>query len=175
MTTQWMPDEDGVPPTTGAVFSEDRTWRYSLYRRWDHSLPYVNFIGLNPSTADEEKDDATIRRVINYARAWGFGALVMTNLYAYRSTDPRVLRWLRLDEAVGPENDTWLLHEATYAGLIILGWGNTGLHHHRGRDVIRLLNGLPLHYIQRNKDGSPAHPLYLSKALTPLPWPGKES
>jgi len=76
-----------------ARFSPCSTWRYSLTRKWN-ALPLLGFIGLNPSTADETEDDPTIRRCIGFARDWGFGGIVMLNLFAYRSTDPRQLREL---------------------------------------------------------------------------------
>ena len=71
-----------------ATFSPCRTWRYSLLRRWA-PCDYAMFIGLNPSTADETQDDPTVRRCIRYAQSWGYGALYMTNIFAFRATDPR--------------------------------------------------------------------------------------
>jgi hypothetical protein len=74
---------------SGATLSPCRRYRYVLWRQWDESLPAVVFCGLNPSTADETADDATIRRELGFARAWGFGKLVKVNAYGWRATDPR--------------------------------------------------------------------------------------
>ena len=63
-----------------AILSEDRKYRYILSRTWDDTKPTVLFIGLNPSTADEETDDSTIRKCINYAKCWGYGKILMANL-----------------------------------------------------------------------------------------------
>ena len=75
-----------------AVFSPCRTYRYALSRVWAADKPYALFIGLNPSTADETLDDPTIRRCIDFAKRWGYGGLVMANLFAYRATDPAVMK-----------------------------------------------------------------------------------
>lgn len=69
-----------------AILSEDRKYRYILSRTWDETKPTVLFIGLNPSTADEKTDDPTIRKCINYAKCWGYGKILMANLFAFRST-----------------------------------------------------------------------------------------
>lgn len=74
-----------------AVISKDGLYRYTLRRVWDESKPLLNFVLLNPSKADAETDDATVRRCIGFAKLWGFGGIVITNLYAYRSTDPKKL------------------------------------------------------------------------------------
>ena len=74
-----------------AILSEDRKYRYVLLRTWDEAKPAVLFIGLNPSTADEEDDDPTILKCINYAKTWGYGKILMVNLFALRSTDPSIL------------------------------------------------------------------------------------
>jgi hypothetical protein len=91
---------------SSAVFSTCRRYRYVLRRIWDRSTPPAMFVGLNPSTADEVKDDPTVRRCIGYAKRWGFGGLIMTNIFAFRSTDPNAL--VELDDPVGPRNDAWL-------------------------------------------------------------------
>ena len=161
---------------SGAVFSDDRVYRYFLYRRWNVYLPVVNFIGLNPSTADEEQDDPTIRRCIAFARDWGYGAVWMTNLYAFRSTDPKVLRWMRLEEANGSENDHHLARRGNAADLVIVAWGAHGLQRrNRARDVLRLLYGKTLHCLRVTKGGHPSHPLYLPKNLTPTLYRGSSN
>ena len=71
-----------------AKFSACRKYRYALWRTWDESKPYVMIIGLNPSTADENKNDPTITRCINFAKSWGYGGVCVTNLFAFRATVP---------------------------------------------------------------------------------------
>ena len=71
-----------------AQLSTCRKYRYALWRTWDEAKPQVMIIGLNPSTADETKDDPTITRCINFAKAWGYGGVCMANLFAYRATAP---------------------------------------------------------------------------------------
>lgn len=114
-----------------ARFSPCRRYRYELWRRWDvPTAPFAMFIGLNPSTADETADDPTIRRCIRFARDWGFGGLLMTNLFAFRATDPAVMK--AEAEPVGPENSAIIQSNACNAGIIIAAWGVHGVH--MGRD-----------------------------------------
>lgn len=154
-----------------ATFSPCRKYRYSLWRTWfdlmEKPRGCVMFIGLNPSTADGKNDDPTIRRCIAYARAWGYGGLCMTNLFAFRATDPNDM--MKAREPVGPENDEALIKLAKEAEIVIAAWGVRGSHRGRG-DVVSML--LPrLHYLRLTKDGFPEHPLYLPKTLTPIEWP----
>lgn len=96
-----------------AKFSPDRKYRYSLWRSWDGLWPtdgYVLFIGLNPSTADETKDDPTIRRCIGYAKAWRFSTFCMGNIFAFRATLPADMK--KAQDPVGPENDYYLFNLA---------------------------------------------------------------
>lgn len=75
-----------------ARLSSCRAYRFALWRIWDQSMPYAMFIGLNPSTADETRDDPTLVRCGNFARQWGYGSVCMANLFALRATGPRALR-----------------------------------------------------------------------------------
>lgn len=114
----------------GAVFDPTRTYRYSLWRRWDATAPGCLVVMLNPSTADEQTLDPTVRRCIEFAKSWGFGSLHVANIFALRSTDPA---WLyEAADPVGPENDGWirLLHER--AGLTVAAWGVHGELNGRG-------------------------------------------
>lgn len=160
----------GIPPT-GALFSPCRTWRYRLWRLWDDEIPPLNVIGLNPSTADETQDDPTVRRCLDFARRLGHGGLVMTNLFAYRATDPRALR-AQLDP-IGPDNDDELLNAAQTAGAVIAAWGRHGALRARGQRVLRLLcreHGHTVLCLGENYDGSPKHPLYLAASTLPVPY-----
>ncbi|HEY5894703.1 MAG TPA: DUF1643 domain-containing protein [Chthoniobacterales bacterium] len=150
---------------SSAVFSPCRRYRYELWRRWSDA-PYCMFIGLNPSTADETHDDPTVRRCINYATRWGFGALCMTNIFAYRATDPMDMK--AVTDPVGPDNDATLKRVADDAGIVVSAWGIHGIHMGRERAVKAMLPAL--HCLQMTKSGAPGHPLYLRADLTPIPW-----
>lgn len=150
------------------IFSPCRQWRYTLWREWDMFNPsYLMCIGLNPSTADETQDDPTIRRVISFAKAWGFGGLCMTNLFAWRDTKP--VKMMRADEPVGLENNAWLHEVAQGAGMILAAWGKHGVYMHRADTVRELLAraGCKLHCLRFNGDGSPEHPLYVPGSAVP--------
>lgn len=145
----------------GAIFSPDRIYRYKLWRIWDSSKPLAMFIGLNPSTADETCDDPTVAKCQRYAREWGFGGLVMTNVFAFRSTDKSVLK--EVIDPIGPENDYYLTESAKSTEIVIAAWGNDGVYLGRSHTVRSLLP--KLNYLKLNKTGEPAHPLYLSGLL----------
>lgn len=153
-----------------ATLSPCRRYRYSLWRNWADLLGsgkgYAMFIGLNPSTADETEDDPTIRRCITFAKAWGYDGLCMTNLFAFRATDPEVM--LAESDPVGPGNDGHLLSMAKGAGIVIAAWGTPGAHMKRDAAVRELIPNL--HYLRLTKAGHPGHPLYLPADLTPVRW-----
>lgn len=148
-----------------AAFSGCRRYRYALWRRWDPVRPCVLFIGLNPSTADETRNDPTIRRCLAYARAWGYGGVCVANLFAWRATDPADLK--AAAEPIGRGNDAWLRRLAGEAGLVVAAWGNDGGHRGRSAQVRALLP--ELHCLRRNRTGEPAHPLYQPARLRPVP------
>ena len=152
-----------------AFFSKDRQYRYALWRTWDNELPKVLFIGLNPSTATETKNDPTIRRCMGYAKDWGYGGYIMGNIFAFRSTNPTNLK--KINDPIGPENDYWLkkLHEE--ANLTIAAWGTHGEFMNRGQAVFDLIPDIQC--LRITKHGYPSHPLYLPKNLKPIPFNGK--
>jgi hypothetical protein len=156
-------------------FSPCRRYRYTLWREWDDLFAarredYLMVIGLNPSTADETQDDPTIRRCIDFAKRWGFGALCMTNLFAWRDTKPERMRVA--PEPIGPMNDQWLSRCAVGAGMILAAWGNHGSFKARGDQVTHRLSmiGAQVHCLGTNADGSPKHPLYIKGKTVPLPY-----
>lgn len=112
MTEQQTLDLGEVALARSAVISEDGLYRYRLDRRWGYG-PRVAWIMLNPSTADSEAEDATSRRVQAFSRRWGFSALTVVNLYAWRATDPTDL-WTAQDP-VGPENDRHIAEVCAYS------------------------------------------------------------
>ena len=145
---------------TGAEFSDCKKYRYALWRHWDwqgHDN-CVMFIGLNPSTADETEDDPTIRRCIRFAKDWGYGGLMMMNMFAFRATDPKKMKVAR--DPVGPGNDEAFGYRRTHAGLIVAAWGQHGSPA-RGEKICQLLAS-PIYCLGRTKNGSPKHPLYLA-------------
>jgi len=112
-----------VDAGSGARFSPCRTWRYSLRRQWlPGSEASVMFIGLNPSTADETQDDPTIRRCLGFARYWGFGNLIMMNVYAFRATKPADMKAAK--DPVGPGNDREFERLRSVPQLVVAAWGN---------------------------------------------------
>lgn len=185
-----------------AIFSPCRTWRYTLSRNLDLSLREpteepcpscgdayftcldpalclnereprtVAFIGLNPSTADETKDDPTIRRCRGFANRWGYERLVMLNVFAYRATDPKRLGGLDFSSAVGPENDRHIAREAKAADLVVCAWGVHAARWQRGHALSLALasSGIALHHLGLTKDGHPRHPLYMRGDLKPTLW-----
>lgn len=155
---------------SGAKFSACRRWRTLLWRRWDSARPVANFLMLNPSTADERVLDPTCARARDYAERWGYGTLQVTNVFAWRATDPDEMK--AADDPVGRGNDRAILRAAREAELVVCAWGNHGLHLARSLAVQRLLRGagVALHVLRLNANGEPAHPLYLPARLRPTPW-----
>jgi hypothetical protein len=149
-----------------ATLSNDRKYRYTLWRSWEYEKGYIIFIGLNPSTADETEDDPTIRRCIGFTKAWGYGSLCMINLFAFRATNP--VDMLTESDPVGPENDTYLFDVCKQSRLIIAAWGTNGGYLRRDKEVIQLIPNL--YYLRLTKQGFPSHPLYLPKDLKPIKW-----
>lgn len=166
----WTERTRELEPPPAAIFSPCRTWRYVLRRHFLTGERTVNFIMLNPSTADETLNDPTIRRCIGYAQRWGYQQLVVTNLFAFRATLPRDMK--AAPDPVGPENDEHLLREAKRAALVVMAWGSHGAHRDRGAEVKRMLlaAGVPLHYQMLTQDQHPGHPLYLPADREPVVW-----
>jgi len=151
-----------------AILSRCRKYRYSLTRAWDESKPYVVFIGLNPSTADENEDDPTIRRCIAYAKSWGYGGVRMMNLFAFRATDPK--KMMAADDPIGVMNCEYLKSADAFdhRNLFVAAWGNHGSFMNRYIFVKKVFR--KLHYLKMNNSGQPAHPLYLKADLKPVLW-----
>lgn len=155
-----------------AIFSRDRVYRYTLTRMWDAEKPWGIFIGLNPSTADEDRLDNTLRRVIRYLDREGCGAMIVVNLFAFRATDPRAM--LMAKDPVGEDNDHWInqvINYVTSEGPILCGWGTNGNYLGRSREVLGTLPMDRACYLTMTKDGEPGHPLYLPSAAPFVPWP----
>ena len=162
--------------TPRAVFSDDRQYRYTLTRMVQPmiSASTVSFLMLNPSTADESKDDATIRRCIAFATAWGYGHLHVVNLSPYRATDPHELQ-SRGDEPAETAkiNTEYVLEIARLSDKLILAYGPSGKWEGRADRMVLALRkaGVGPFHLQLTKTGYPQHPLMLRKGLVPLEWP----
>lgn len=141
----------------GATFDETGAYRYHLWRAWDDALPRVCFVMLNPSVADADRDDPTIRRCMGFAKTWGFGALDVVNLYAFRATRPADL--FRAADPFGPDNDQWILEMASRAALVIAAWGNHGAW--RSATVLPSLGAA--YCLGMTAAGQPRHPLYVRR------------
>jgi hypothetical protein len=150
----------------GAVFDPTGAYRYVLWRRWDAFRPGVTFVMLNPSTADADRDDPTIRRCLGFARAWGFGGLLVVNLFALRAASPRTLR--TAPDPIGPRNDGFLARAARDAHTLIVAWGDGGVLGGRGEAVLRRLPQIPF-CLGTTRAGQPRHPLYLPARAVPVP------
>lgn len=151
-----------------AIFSQDKLHRFTLWRRWQTGDRVVNFICLNPSTADDRVDDPTVAKCVKYSKWWGYDALIVTNVFSYRSTDPSVLK--TLEQPTMEDNDAWIKWAARQASLIICAWSQHAKLHDRGAQVHEMLREqhFELHYLK--KSGQPHHPLYLKDDLKPTLW-----
>ena len=153
-----------------ALFSDCRSFRYALWRLPDDGRGTCLFVMLNPSTADASQDDPTIRRCIAYAKRWRYGEPVIANAFAWRSTDPSVLRELG-DTAIGVYNDQVIALLGKLSAIAVCGWGAHGAIGDRGVGVLRALERHQVrpHALSLTAKGHPGHPLYLRGDLEPFP------
>lgn len=158
-----------------AVYSDCERYRYLLTRVWEPAGRRALFIMLNPSTATEVQNDPTVERCERRARALGFGAFRVTNIFAWRDTDPKKMR--AAADPVGPENDAAITESCPWADRIIAAWGAHGAHLDRGAQVEALLRGTgrAVHHLGLTQAGHPKHPLYIAYTRQPEPWlPGRD-
>lgn len=157
--------ENSMFVESGADIEGD--YRYTLFRRWGSGRS-VCWLMLNPSTADAEQLDPTLRRCARYTEDWGYERFDVVNLFAYRSTDPDVLPTLL--DPIGYRNDEAIVKTASQAGLVVCGWGVGGALKQRDLHVLKLLKGVTLTVLRLTAEGHPHHPLYLPKSLKPTVW-----
>lgn len=159
-----------------AIISSCGKYRYALSRVWDTEKSLVLWVMLNPSTADAELDDPTIRRCIQFSKDWGFGGMLVGNLYAFRSTDKRVL--YKVKDPVGPENLATVAFLQTLSTKTIAAFGNDKgpgsrlywkLIEQAGFNSINT-GGPQILCVGHNKDQSPKHPLYVEKKASLTFW-----
>lgn len=157
-----------------ATISPCGRYRYTLSRIWGPRVPGVCWIMLNPSTANGEVDDPTIRRCIGFTKRLGYDGLLVVNVFAYRATDPAELLKVGTEAAVGPDNGLWVKRACLQSDLLIAAWGaapgpfREGCEYvgHRIREEFFGLKCLGV-----TKDGSPRHPLYLRADAPLIDWP----
>lgn len=157
----------------GAYISDCGRFRYSLWRRWDTEESWLGFVMLNPSTADAMMDDPTIRKCIGFAKRWGFGGILVANLYPFRATDPRELKAVgycadrRFTEA-REINQRALTVMWSYTQTIVAAWGV----HARPQDadLARCLIPRLFRIGALTNNGNPRHPLMAPYALTREPY-----
>jgi hypothetical protein len=154
---------------SGATFSEDRRFRYLLWRTFGEG-PAVAYVLLNPSTADEARNDPTVERCVRRGLTMDYAKVLVTNIFALRSTDPGEL--YRAQDPVGPENDRAIVQATRRAHLVICGWGNHGEFRGRGSEVLKLLQaaGVAPHCLTVTRSGQPGHPLYVGYNVQPRRW-----
>lgn len=148
-----------------AVFDSTGCYRYLLRRWWDEQRLPIGFIMLNPSQADATANDPTIRRCIGFAQSWGYGSLIVANLFAYRATQSKLLA--RVSDPVGPDNDRYLLALLGQTQRVILAWGDRGTLLNRSQTVLDLLSSRSVYCLGHNRTGQPRHPLYIRKGTQP--------
>jgi hypothetical protein len=156
---------------SSAVFDETGRYRYRLTRRWRPG-PTCVFVMLNPSKAGALGDDATIRRCVEFADSIGCGEIVVVNLFAIISTDPKLL-WTTADP-IGPENDNHIFHAIAGRQTVIAAWGANHARHLLGRErqVLAMLDQahVMVQALRVTKGGAPEHPVRLPKACRPSPY-----
>ena len=153
-----------------AIYSDCERYRYALTRVWDDGGKRALFVMLNPSTATEVQNDATVERCERRSRALGFGAFRVTNIFGWRDTDPRDMR--AADDPVGPENDATIREGMDWANIVIAAWGVHGVHRNRGPQVEAILRQMPhsVYSLGLTKYGHPKHPLYIAYTQQPVLW-----
>jgi len=176
LTRELWDERQTRPSHSRAVPNRRRKDLFGLHSEENRQARPCTFIMLNPSTADAEADDATIRRCLGFAGAWGCNRLIVVNLFSWRATTPEALRVSV--EPVGPGNDEAILEaaeETVFAnnpGPVVCAWGANGNWRDRSTQVKHLLHihNIPVHCLQLTASGEPAHPLYLPKTAGPIPY-----
>jgi hypothetical protein len=157
-----------------ATISRCGKYRYTLTRIWDGKKPMYLFIGLNPSTADAYEDDPTIRKLIKYVTDWGGGGFTIVNIFAWRSSDPSVLRPMTPVEAMGPENMRLIEQALHISDKVICMWGTKAVNISwvlltNVKTLIRR-SRKPTYCFELSNDGHPKHPLFLAGDLKPIKY-----
>ncbi len=156
-----------------AEFSPCKKYRYELRRWWHDTKPpnSIMFLMMNPSTATEVVDDPTVRKCRMYAERWGYNHLIITNIMAYRATNPKEL--LNIDDPVGPENFNRIRRLIdSYKPFLVCAWGGNlpSKLLHVEEKIMELIEPFKPHVLRLSKSGRPYHPLYLPNDTVPIDW-----
>ena len=152
--------------SNSAVLSPCEEYRYTLSRMWSSRSENLIFVLCNPSTADSFKDDPTVRRLISFTKAWGFGGFTVLNLLAYRATNPKELG--KVKDAYGPRNLYYWEQNITKGKKVIAAWGSSPPAHSHAHSIKWLMRSKADVYVFGfTMHGRPKHPLYLSKDTIP--------
>jgi hypothetical protein len=156
----------------GAEFSPCGVYRYSLSREWADGDGTILFVMLNPSTANADANDPTIRRCMGFARSWGAKRIEIRNLFAFRATDPKdmVAALGHGTDIVGPENDSQIEAAHGRSSRTFAAWGAHPLATERGKVAMRILSRRPVFCFGTSKSGAPRHPLYVPSNFLPLEY-----
>lgn len=162
----------------GALISKCGRYRDRLWRRWDDQRPVLLVCMLNPSTANGEEDDPTIRRVVGFAERMGYGGIEIVNLFTLRSKNPTDLLAVPFHDAVGPQANATLHAVLSFYGVdLVCAWGTDvlrkglAIRQQQVLDMVDALGGVPRAFAL-SKNGTPRHPLYLpySDQLINMSW-----
>lgn len=168
-----FPPDDQIEKDA-TIRGEHDEYRYDLTRIWDRRLPICVFTMLNPSTADGKTDDATIRKCMRFAFLWGYGGIIVVNLFAYRATKPAVLRPLAFEVAVGPLNDDYIEAAIDSAECVVCAWGSQKFAEPRALVVTAMLRRVCLlttpECLRVAQSGAPWHPLYVPYSTELIPF-----
>lgn len=168
--------DPSLEPLNTAVLSACRAYRYSLLRVWDHDALPTLWLMLNPSTADAQRDDPTVRRCIGFARSWGAGGIIVCNLFAYRTPSPVALMKAHQaqKDVVGPERDNYIRGALQCVDNVVCAWGSHPLAQTQAPAVLALIpEHMEVSCLGTTSDGSPRHPLYLSSLTQRERYPAR--
>jgi hypothetical protein len=151
-----------------AILDKDRKYRYMLKRQWgERNDNFINFVLLNPSTANETIDDPTIKACIKFAQNLNYDGFYVTNLFALRTKSPKVLK--RNRNPIGEQNNKYIKKYAHKSKLVIVAWGNHGNLLNRDNEVLKILSRIQTpHCLTITQSGNPKHPLYINKEMKPF-------
>jgi hypothetical protein len=163
----------------GAKLSEDGAYRYVLWRDWRDAVtePLLGYVMLNPSTANANVDDQTIRKCVGFAEHNGYRGFIVLNLFAYRATDPKDLERAhrRGADIVGPENRYWHHVYLPLMERTVAAWGAHRLAPY-GVDEMSHLWHSAFYCLGVTRNGAPRHPCYIGyQALQPFASPWRET
>lgn len=147
-----------------ASISEDLKYRYMLSRIWNKDKKIIMFVWLNPSIADDKINDPTITRCINFTKDWWYWGFYMTNLFAYRATEPKNMK--NSESPIWIENDFYIEKYYNKVDLVVCMWWNNWNFKNRSKEFTNKFKW-KLHYLELNKSWEPKHLLYSKSELRP--------